>query len=255
MTSFITFDASIKDNQLGVGLYDNFTKEKYHILTSIDKNCSMKAESIALGCALQYCIKNNRPQVHLFTDNKMLADQGIPSQYKSLTEEFTEVTLTWIPRELNKDADLASKNAFFPHLKNPSATKLKEMRKKQNAKNIQNIQNIQNTKTGLAKVFETVSIQKKLEMLETLSRTKFEKEIVRMIKTKSPDNYDFQYNKKTSMFMRVAYTLCQGDFSQYSKKRINSAFQKKQITNKTINKEQFKNFLNDRDYLGIKCGI
>lgn len=237
--NFITFDASLKNNKVGIGIYDNLTKESFNYITDCPDD-SLRGETIALGCALSYVNKTNRKEVHLFTDNKQLANLGIPKQFKELYPDI-EASLRWIPRELNKEADLASKHAFFPHVKNPSVTKLKNLRKSQNFHK-------DSKESNLATKFKNFNKNKKVEMLEKLAVTKHEQEITRMLKNNKPGDYNFQFTPKSEQFIKLAYTIFQSELGTYSAKRFKKVFTKNNIKQKQINNKAFKNLLNQRNY-------
>ena len=106
--NIICFDASIKHGLVGVGVWDFTNKKKVYI--TYDKKLetyeSYAAETMALATAMEYAWKNKIKTPHLFTDNLVLAQRGIP---KNFTDKFGDATLSWIPREFNNEADKLSK--------------------------------------------------------------------------------------------------------------------------------------------------
>lgn len=104
----ICFDASLKKNIVGVGIYDMKRGHKEYHSFSTNKECTTTAETIALVCAMEYMYKNNIHNPNLFTDNLAVANNGIPDY---LIQKFGDARLFWLPREFNTEADKLSKDA------------------------------------------------------------------------------------------------------------------------------------------------
>jgi len=110
-TPRVFFDASIRNNCIGIGIYEMTTNDS----TSITIQCSYdmvssKAEEIALRQALEYSLtKYKSKTVKLFTDNFFVyrANREVFELFNSRNN--TDITLHWIPRELNTEADRLSK--------------------------------------------------------------------------------------------------------------------------------------------------
>ena len=108
----ITFDASIKGNSVGIGIYDKNNNDSFSFKIKINISNSLHAERIALIQTLKYLQARNIKKAHLFTDNSYLAREGIS---KILIDKYigdnSYITLSWLPRELNQIADKFSKKA------------------------------------------------------------------------------------------------------------------------------------------------
>jgi hypothetical protein len=106
----ITFDASIRNDLVGIGIYDSTKKKKVHkSFIKPNKNFSaLEAERMALVSALQYMQEEGIKDAHLFTDNQNLYNEGIN---KALIKKYASpnAELFWLPREFNKEADALSK--------------------------------------------------------------------------------------------------------------------------------------------------
>ena len=105
----ICFDASYQDGTVGIGIFNFDTKEEVYCRYTLlkDVNDSTLMETMALVQTIKYMRQNNITKAHLFTDNKSVADKGVS---KTISEGL-KVTLNWIPREFNTDADRLSKLA------------------------------------------------------------------------------------------------------------------------------------------------
>ena len=107
----ITFDASISDcGIIGIGIHDIKRKETigYSYNSAYKSNNSFEGEKMALLCSMEYVYSKSYKHLNLFTDNLSLATIGIPNHFLERFP-FDSCTLTWIPRELNKEADKISK--------------------------------------------------------------------------------------------------------------------------------------------------
>ncbi len=255
MSDFICFDASLKDGKVGIGIYDNLTKTSTNHIVDCPNN-SLMGETIALGYALLQAKRTNRSFVHLFTDNKTLGDQGIPDKFKYITDHI-KCTLTWIPRELNKDADLASKHAFFPEVKNPSQSLLKKLQRNKINRADQTDQTGQIDRTDREKkpdqseqsvyrFFEGSSYQEKLDFIEKLVTNKFEDEIFQLLKSGKKRHYEFQYGTKTDIFIRVVDSIfLKNEFTDYTNRRITKSFDQSKVKG-SLDKKQLKELIINR---------
>lgn len=105
----IKFDASIHEDCIGIGIHNfDMKTDIKHRIKLVNVPCSSTAETIALIKTLQYMRQVGIQSAHLFTDNQYVAKQGID---KCLLKGFKSVTLNWIPREFNEEADRLSKEA------------------------------------------------------------------------------------------------------------------------------------------------
>jgi len=107
----IAFDASISDcGIVGIGIHDIKRKDTvgrtYN--SPLKSNNSYHGEKAALLFSMEYAFHKLYTHINFFTDNKSLADNGIPLNFLKKFP-FESCNLNWIPRELNKDADKVSK--------------------------------------------------------------------------------------------------------------------------------------------------
>jgi len=112
----ICFDASYHEGCVGIGIYNFDTKEEIIERYKVNSMNSTVAETMALVKTLNYLKDKKIHSAHLFTDNMLVAEKGISKSFK---KKFKSLTLTWIPREFNIDADRLSKRA---HLLTPKVT-------------------------------------------------------------------------------------------------------------------------------------
>ena len=108
----ICFDASIKGNKVGIGVYDSTRKVKLYKCLAKPKGKfgAEDAETMALIASLQYMQENDVPSAHLFTDNINVYNVGInKNMVRKYLGTLGTVELFWIPREFNQTADELSK--------------------------------------------------------------------------------------------------------------------------------------------------
>jgi len=108
----ICFDASYHEGFCGIGIYNFDTKEEIYIRYELPyktkaQNNSELMETMALVKTLTYMRDRNIESAHLFTDNRGVAAKGV----SSTLAKGLNITLNWIPREFNEDADRLSKLA------------------------------------------------------------------------------------------------------------------------------------------------
>lgn len=219
---FISFDASVKDGKLGIGIYDNLTFKHFTYYTTIDKDCSFKGEQIALGCALKYAHKIKRTKLNLYTDNQAVANHGIPKQFQHLVEGKV-VKLTWIPREFNKEADKASKGKTDPV----------------------NVQADKIIKNSTRKALLQHPFDEKIKLLKRISDDTTEhNEIIRLIKERVKGDYKFQLhsrNPSLTALVKLVYTIFdQNELSHYANKRLRSSFKNSGIKLQALSPRQLK---------------
>lgn len=74
---FIKFDASLKDNIVGIGIYNCLTKDIFKSYYKINTKCSLIAEKMALVECIRYMSNNKIYSAHLFTDSLSLSKEEI----------------------------------------------------------------------------------------------------------------------------------------------------------------------------------
>lgn len=244
--NFISFDASIREGILGIGIYDNLTFEHFTYYTDISKDCSFTGETIALGCALQYAYKIKRTVVNLYTDNKSVANNGIPKQLQHLVENM-QVTLTWVPREMNKEADRASKGTVENSVKLTQARK-NNLRKKHPQEN-----KIQIVTSGPKKLFINHPFEEKIKLLKRVADNSIEhQEIIRLIESGERGDYKFQLNvnkPKITALAKLVHTIFDHqELSKYTNRRLKSSFNSAKIKQKLLTKDQLKSLVYPTEY-------
>jgi len=199
----ISFDAAIPHNRniVGIGIFDTTHNVKFHLSYNIDKNCSLTAETMALACALEYAYENNYDDIELFTDNKPLANRGIPDHFL-IKYPFKNIKLSWIPRELNQVADDLSKNKTdynFNTMKSANQT----------------------NKSAIKEMFSKYNYEQKVAFIKKMAKRPDEKEFSRMLAEKEKGDYKFDVQQNTSKLIRMAKLIFDNDeFSPYIRKRF-----------------------------------
>ena len=248
----ISFDASVMFNgDLGIGIYDITNKIKKCTGGNIGEQCSYKAEQMALKYVLEYAHEAGFKNIALFTDNIDLIRKDVIKKYIK-EYNFEEVHFTWIPRELNTEADKQAKKG-------------QEQNRTNGTNGISGISGIngrpanqstlENTEKRSLKIFEKYSTAQKIRMLKNLSTKGSEQEFIRMLETQTKDNYKFNVSKLNVKFIRMAKTLLINDenISPYVKKRLKSMRdpQSKQIL-KTLTFQEFEAEFNNRKTKWLK---
>jgi len=204
----ICFDASVlKDGTLGIGIFDITHKKRLSFTFNVNSNKefdALKGETMAMACALEYANKQGFNKIHLFTDNINVSNKGIPDRF---IRKFPvlEFQISWIPRDLNKEADKLSKIAS-------------KITSKSTIKNIQ-----ERKITNVNKLFNKYPYKKRLEFLEKMAQRNDEKEFVRMIKSGVSGDYGFNPSstKKFNKFIRLHNTIFDiAEHAEYPVKRI-----------------------------------
>ena len=96
----IYVDASVRDGVSKIGLYD-MKNHATHILQLNDIPNNNVAEEYAVLHALLYIIKNGLENCHILSDNLQATNN---KNISSFCRE-NSVSISWIPREINKVAD------------------------------------------------------------------------------------------------------------------------------------------------------
>ena len=197
----ICFDASLHQGCVGIGIFNFDTKEE-EIHRYEHRTDSTEAERIALIQTIFYLRKSGITAAHLFTDNEGLAKNGIA---KTILKGFSHLTLTWIPREFNEDADRLSKKA---HTLTPKI--LKPLPKPRLIKILTTPNEYKVTISDRA-IFDTVkgaSLGQKLVLLERWIKTPYSMSLFNEISSGSRTiTIDKRYRKTDRLFIRMARTL------------------------------------------------
>jgi len=205
----ICIDASItEEGVLGVGIFD-ITNNQRIALTYTTKPCrdAYVGESMALICAMEYAHKNGFKKVHFFTDNKRLGDEEINPKFLEKFP-FESIQITWIPRDLNKEADKMSKAG-----RNPASGHWAEAA---------NEPSYNNKNKNIKSLFSKYNYTQKVKFLSKMAKTNQEKEFIRMLKEGVKGDYGFLYSPETSRLIRMAKTIFMSEEAPlYVRKRMN----------------------------------
>ena len=206
--TYICLDASItKDNKLGIGLFNIITKEKIALSYCINTKNTLIAESMALVCAMEYAYKKGYEIVHFFTDNKALGDKEIDPRFLEKFP-FKNAKISWIPRDLNKEADKMSKAG-----RNPNSGFWTEASNEPNKKV---------SSSNIKKMFDQYNYRQKVTFLRIMAKTEQELEFIKMLDKEVKGHYKFNYNEKTKYLIRMAKTIFTGkEVPLYVRKRLN----------------------------------
>jgi len=190
------------------------------------------AEKAALIFAMQYAFDNNINQPMFFTDRKDLAKTGIAKNFlnkfnfRHPTDARWQPELHWIPRELNKEAD---KIASKPPVVNSIQMKTP-------------VQDIVGDK------LRSYSLDRRINLLQRLAKTKQEMEMVILIKEQVKAQYNFQINKDTKKFQKFINTIISYDeMSNYTWKRLNKKARKDTVTE--FKGDAIENFIRSRNLI------
>ena len=202
----ICFDASVNktENLIGVGIYDITNNKKISKTITIDvKDSAYKAERIACFEAMKYAKSLGENEVRLFTDNETVSKKECNLMQMYMRE--IKFSISWIPRELNKEADTLSKIY-------KKKTETKKVSKKTYG-------------------FKNLSYEERLNFLTKISKSTIEKEFVRMLKTKERGDYAWILNQDSRAFIRFSLSIFdKNEFDNYSRKRIKSIPIKKEFS-------------------------
>jgi len=196
----ISFDASIMPNgNLGIGMYDITNKIKKNKGGKISSHNSLIGEQEALRFTLDYAHNLGVKNLLLFTDNIALARKGVTDDYLE-NYSFEEVHLTWIPRELNSEADIQSKKGQSINLLNMTQKAANETKKSVKRKN------------GLA-LFTKYNYAQKVNILSSLANKDDHNEMnfIYMLKKGTKEHYEWQITNKNLIFVRMAKTILMSD--------------------------------------------
>jgi hypothetical protein len=192
----ISFDASIlHGGELGIGMYDISNNVRLCAKGNVGYMSSAKGERKALEFTLKYASEKNMKRLALFTDNIDLARSDISMFTKSYN--FEEVHLTWVPRELNKEADKQSKEGQKSNnvFTGPAA-------------NIVEINSGKNVSSDdVNETFKKYSYSQKIQFLKNISKNEHEKEFVRMLEEGTRQDYKFVPGKSVNKLISIARTI------------------------------------------------
>lgn len=198
----IKFDASIHDGCIGVGIHNfDMKTDIKHRFKFKNVPCSFGAESVALIKTLQYMKQVGIKQAHLFTDNQAIAEKGIQ---KSLLKGFGMVTLTWIPREFNEEADKLSKEAhqLQPAFYNAEIDKVVVANGTQMPKKEQLAVSAESVK-GLNKRLRAFTPSQRISMLKKIRQNKFTESVIKTLAGESKEVLQQDYRKADRAFLSI----------------------------------------------------
>jgi len=240
MYTKIAFDASVMNNKnLGIGMYDMSNNVRLRKGGKLHKQCSTLGEAEALKFTLKYANEKGFKNLALFTDSQNLSRHELGQYTKDYN--FNRVVLTWIPRELNTEADKMSKegqklnkkvifetpNLIYPKAANDTTVKIS----KQSLSTIKSRTGLRivskgNTKStnqkSIKSMFKDYSYNQKALFISRLAVTEPEKEFGRMLIQATPGIYNFQPSNKMAPLIRMAKTIIEhNEMPAYIKKRFN----------------------------------
>ncbi len=201
----VAFDASIDHNTkcVGVGIYDMTNKTRISkIVDFYSGNNSDKSERVAYFEALKYAKGLGCTGVLFFTDNL-----GVSKEKSPLIDIYMrgiDFKTTWDPRELNKEADKLSKLAKRTVNSNLAPDEENHI--------------LKDDKYNFLKMPFT----DRISLLGKLSRTKTEKEFIRLITSQEKANYDFDTTllEKGEFYKFALSIIEEKELSPYAQKRI-----------------------------------
>jgi len=179
----IFFDASISTNgKIGIGIYELNSNEK--TIITIQNNLKLDsnfAEELALKKSLVFATSRfSNNHFMFFTDNISLYRKYRKTfdNFKSIQDKKIFISIHWIPRELNKEADKLSKLGSSDNIKNI----------KQTTKKINNIMKKTPLKNGLKKFILDKPFKDRVQFLKSIFKEEDEQKLI---------NYFF-FDKKIS---------------------------------------------------------
>jgi len=176
----IFFDASIKGDSIGLGIWDSSSKKKIKIKYEKELNV-IEGERLALIESLKYAQTLNTDIIHLFTDNMQLYNEGVSKALlRKYNLNFSTCKLFWIPREHNQVADALSKKAHLKKLPTPPNKHKKKPTKEKDFY----------VKRGL----RAYSFEKKLSLIKRISNTLIQDYMVMLVEGVDNENYEFIEN-------------------------------------------------------------
>lgn len=225
----VCFDASIHDTYIGIGIFNFDTKEKLSFRVSLiqdKKIASIDAERIALVKAIHYLREQNITSAHLFTDNIELAEKGLSKTFKN---EFSYLTLNWIPREFNKDADKMSKEGHTKEcfLKIDKMSKKVEKMTKKTPDNTPYDKKHKMYYNDAYKKIINADLPKRVNILRNIARNKYEHNIIESIENGTEVTTVYSKNSKT--FLKLVNTIINKDERESTNHKITEQYKKHQL--------------------------
>lgn len=194
----ISFDASISNNEVGIGFYNHKNNSSKHITVTSNslKNNTYKAEKLAFLVTLHYLKQNNIEKANLFTDS-----QGLYRNFNLVKQEEkfknlidNNYSLFWIPRELNEKADFYSKTK-----REGIVITEKELYEKY-------LENSTNYISDLTKAIKKYPLKQKYNLIKKLASSNNQKELVNyIINEKNFDNISLSKSQKK--FLRFILSI------------------------------------------------
>jgi len=239
----ICFDASYHEGCVGIGIFNFDTQEEIIQRYKVESVNSSLAETMALVQTLKYMKERKISSAHLFTDNMMVAKKGIS---KKLKGRFSDLTLTWIPREFNIDADRLSKRAHLLNAKeiavrvspNKKAKKKSEMDPDIITEKI----NSRATKAKIPKLnsikasIREYPLNQRIRVLRKLVNTRFSDKLLKSLTGTSVDLDHSSYRKEDRMFLKMYFSIIKDNECQQKNlmKDLRNNYIKKLHTNQSL---------------------
>jgi len=257
MYTKIAFDASVMRNKnLGIGMYDMTNNVRLCEGGKLPKMCSTMGEAEALKFTLNYAKEKGFKNLALFTDSQNLSRHDLEDYTKDY--DFEDVVLTWVPRELNKEADKMSKagqelnknvvfemlNIIYPAAAN--TTTVKSNKSKTAKTGLRIVKKKQKTQRSFKTMFgNKYSYNQKARFIMRLAENHNEREFGRFLIDGVKDIYDFQPGNKMAPLMRMAKTIMEyDDMPVYVRRR----FKKFKMDNgQKMDRLSFENFEKEFD--------
>jgi len=180
-THYISFDASIKEGYVGIGIFNNNNGDSLHYKFKIKMNSSRMAEEMALLCAIKYANDNYIATPFFFTDNLPLFNdinenqQMYIDKYSKIMTKIKHkkrINIHWIPREINTEADKLSKIKCKTVSKKSIKSKSKKLKNRNEIlKNILKKKDDKKYSNKFANLLATINDKK----ARTLLRSKYSK--------------------------------------------------------------------------------
>lgn len=214
--NIICFDASVRDNIVGIGIHDTKKEVKINKRFSTPREMtSCQAETMALIATLQYIQEiNTKPTIyHIFSDNMNVVRNGISNHLIEKYCQGFQVFLHWLPREFNTIADKLSKDG----------SAVSEITLNQNSQ-------IKN----LIKVISKYPLKNKIDMLKKISKTPEQLKFVQFI------NGETAYKKMKGPAHKIFKSIVLSIIKHGECKRLDKVFSNR-VT--LISDAEFKKFI------------
>jgi hypothetical protein len=219
----ICFDASLCSDGIGIGIYDhtlckNIKRKIPHSNLKQKTNGSFIAEKLALVYTIRYIKESNiKSNIRLFTDNESLANQ--PISKKLLTRyniAQNSLSLHWIPREFNKQADKLSK--------------VIQKEKKEH----------------IVDKIKSYPLQNRLNLLKNIAQSKYQIELLKyLLKDSPPPKLPSKKSKDDRPYLKLICTIID-DYEINRLKEYKDTMTPSQAKSMTLSKNRCKAYLNKK---------